>query len=161
MSDTSALPFIVVGVDGSEDSIEALRWAARHARLVGGEVHAVIGWEEPMTIMVVPFYTTADYAKDAEDQLRHSLREALGPDPDVPVVTRLVQKHPSWALVIEAEGAEMLVLGRHGRGEMPGVHLGTVAAYCARHAPCPVVLVCRPREHGHRHGRRTRAGQSA
>jgi nucleotide-binding universal stress UspA family protein len=143
---------IVVGVDGSEDSIQALRWAADHARLIGGEVHAVTGSDVPATIMVVPTYTTADYARDAEEQLNRSVRKALGSHPEVPVVTRLIQKHPAHALVIEAEGAEMLVLGRRGRGELPGLHLGTVASYCIHHAPCPVVLVRRPATRGSTHG---------
>lgn len=147
MSASADRPVIVVGVDGSEDSIRALRWAAGHARLLGGEVHAVTGWEEPLTIMVVPFYKTADYANDAEALLHRSIRAAFGSDHDVPVVPHVVQKHPSLALCIEAEGAELLVLGRRGRGEMPGIHLGTVAAHCVRHAPCPVVLVGPQTEH--------------
>jgi nucleotide-binding universal stress UspA family protein len=144
MTDPSSRPVIVVGVDGSEDSSQALRWAAAHARRIGGEVRAVTGWDIPITIMVAPTYTTADYARDAEELLRKSVDEALGPSPEVPVVTRLVQQHPARALVTEAEGAEMLVLGRHGKGELPGLHLGTVASYCIHHAPCPVVLVRRP-----------------
>ena len=46
----TARPVIVAGVDGSEDSKEALRWAARQARFTGAEVHAVIAWQVPFTI---------------------------------------------------------------------------------------------------------------
>ena len=46
----AARPVIVAGVDGSEDSKEALRWAARQARFTGAEVHAVIAWQVPFTI---------------------------------------------------------------------------------------------------------------
>jgi nucleotide-binding universal stress UspA family protein len=141
MVDSNASPTIVVGVDGSEDSLQALRWAAHHALLTGGKVRAVTGWEVPATIVLSPTYTEADYARDAQETLQRSVRDALGPDPGVPVVTQLVQDRPARALVNEAEQADLLVIGRHGRGELPGVHLGTVASYCIHHAPCPVVVV--------------------
>jgi nucleotide-binding universal stress UspA family protein len=40
-----------------------------------------------------------------------------------------------------ATDADTLVIGSHGRGELPGMHLGSVASYCVHHAPCPVVLL--------------------
>ena len=33
------------------------------------------------------------------------------------------------------------MIGSHGRGELPGMHLGSVASYCVHHAPCPVVVI--------------------
>jgi nucleotide-binding universal stress UspA family protein len=141
MPATTARRVIVVGVDGSGNSIEALRWAASEARFTGAELHAVLAWTVPFTIYVVPSYTEADYEHDAANTLNEAVREALGPDPGVPVVTRLVQQRPATALVEEAAHADLLVVGGHGRGELPGVHLGSVASYCTHHAPCPVVVV--------------------
>jgi nucleotide-binding universal stress UspA family protein len=141
-----ARPVIVAGVDGSEDSKEALRWAVQQARLTGAEVHAVSAWQVPLTIWVVPSYTETDYHRDAAENLDKAVLDALGPDPGVPVITRLVQNRPPVALTGEAEHAELLVVGGHGRGELPGMHLGSVASYCVHHAPCPVTVVC--------HGRR-------
>ena len=138
-------PVIVAGVDGSEDSKEALRWAARQARFTGAELHAVIAWQVPFTIYVVPSYTEADYERDAAETLNKAILDALGPDPDVPVVTRLIQNRPAIALTREAEGAELLVVGEHGHGELPGMHLGSVASYCVHHASCPVTVVCHSR----------------
>ena len=132
---------MVVGVDGFSDSKEALRWAARQARLTGAEVHAVTAWQVPFRIYAMPSYTEADYAGDARQTLDTAVRDALGPDPDVPVVARLVQQRPAIALVEAAADADLLVVGGRGRGELPGVHLGTVASYCTHHAPCPVVVV--------------------
>jgi nucleotide-binding universal stress UspA family protein len=137
----TARPVIVAGVDGYNDSKEALRWAARQARLTGAEVYAVTAWQVPARIFAMPSFTEADYAGEARQTLDTAVREALGPDPDVPVVTRLVQQHPATALVAEAAHADLLVVGGHGRGELPGVHLGRVASYCTHHAPCPVVVV--------------------
>jgi nucleotide-binding universal stress UspA family protein len=141
----AARPVIVAGVDGSEDSKEALRWAARYARLTGAEVHAVTAWHVPVTIMVVPSYTEADYQRDAAEILNKAVLDALGPDPGVPVVTRLIQDRPAVALTEEAEHAELLVVGEHGHGELPGMHLGSVASYCVHHSPCPVTVVCHTR----------------
>jgi nucleotide-binding universal stress UspA family protein len=134
-------PFIVVGVDGSELSLHALRWAARHARLIGAEILAVTGYEIPWTIVVSPTQTEADYHDAARDALLRAVREALGADPDVRVETRLVEKRPAHALTEAAEGAQLLVVGSHGRGELPGMHMGSVATYCVHHAPCPVLVV--------------------
>ncbi|MHB1430842.1 MAG: universal stress protein [Streptosporangiaceae bacterium] len=135
-------PVIVAGVDGSDDSKAALRWAARQARLTGAEVHAVIGWQVPVTIFLVPSYTEADYARDAARKLNQAVLDALGPDPGVPLVTRVIQNRPALALTEEAEGASLLVVGEHGHGELPGMHLGSVASYCVHHSPCPVTVVC-------------------
>jgi nucleotide-binding universal stress UspA family protein len=137
----TARPVIVAGVDGFDDSKEALRWAARQARLTGAEVHAVTAWQVPARVFAMPDHGEADYAGEARQALDAAVREALGPDPDVPVVTRLVQQRPATALVEEAAHADLLVVGGRGRGELPGVHLGTVASYCTHHAPCPVVVV--------------------
>ena len=138
-------PVIVAGVDGSEDSKEALRWAARQARFTGAEVHAVTAWQVPFTIYIAPSYTEADYERDAAEILDKAVLEALGPDPGIPVVIRLIQNRPAVALTEEAENAELLVVGGHGRGELPGMHLGSVASYCVHHAPCPVTVVCQAR----------------
>jgi nucleotide-binding universal stress UspA family protein len=141
----AARPVIVAGVDGSEDSKEALRWAVRHARLTGAEVHAVTAWHVPVTIMVVPSYTEADYQRDAAEILNKTVADALGPSPGVPVVTELIQGRPAVALTQEAQNADLLVVGGHGQGELPGMHLGSVASYCIHHAPCPVTVVCQAR----------------
>lgn len=102
-------------------------------------------WQVPFTIYLVPTSTEADYQRDAADTLHKAVLDALGPDPGVPVVARLVQNRPAVALTQEAERAELLVVGGHGRGELPGMHLRSVASYCVHHAPCPVTVVCRTR----------------
>ncbi|MGE5287648.1 MAG: universal stress protein [Micromonosporaceae bacterium] len=49
MSTQPAEPVIVVGVDGSAPSKDALRWAARYAELTGAAVHALIAWQASST----------------------------------------------------------------------------------------------------------------
>jgi nucleotide-binding universal stress UspA family protein len=130
----------VVGVDGSRLSTQALRWAADYVRSVGGSVLAVTGYDVPWTIFFAPTATEADYEEQARALLGESVAEALGPDPDIPVAIRLVANRPAHALADSATGADLLVVGSHGRGELPGMHLGSVANYCVHHAPCPVLV---------------------
>ncbi len=132
---------IVVGVDGSILSIAALRWAVEQARRTGADIHAVTGWEVPATIFIVPTYTEGDYARDARLVLDRAVAEVLEEAPDVRIEKHLIQKRPALALTAAAEDAQLLVIGSHGRGELPGMHLGSVASYCVHHAPCPVVVV--------------------
>jgi nucleotide-binding universal stress UspA family protein len=139
MSDTT-VPLVVVGVDGSALSVEALRWAADHARRIGGRLLAVTGFEVPWTIFFAPTATEADYAKAAREVLDATVTEALGEDPGVPVEKHLAQNRPAHALTEACAGATLLVVGSHGRGELPGMHLGSVAGYCVHHAPCPVLV---------------------
>lgn len=141
MSEQPSRPMIVVGVDGSEPSIAALRWAAQQARVTDADIHAVTGYEIPISVVWVPTYTEEDYARDARQTLGRAVAEALGPEPGVYIEKHLVQKRPAHALTDAAAGAQLLVIGHHGRGELPGMHLGSVASYCVHHAPCPVVVV--------------------
>ena len=138
-------PLIVAGVDGSDLSVGALRWAADHARHVGGRLLAVTGYDIPWTVLLAPTATEEDYARAAREVLESTVARALGGDPGVPVQTRLVQDRPAHALTRAAEGALLLVVGSHGRGELPGMHLGSVAGYCVHHAPCPVLVFRGPR----------------
>lgn len=141
MTEQGLIGPIVVGIDGSVRSVAALRWAAAQARLTGADVHAVTGWEVPVTIMVVPTYTEADYAREAHAVLDRVVAEVQETDPDVKIEKHLIQQRPALALMEWAEGAQLLVIGSHGRGDLPGVHLGSTASYCVHHAPCPVVVV--------------------
>lgn len=140
MSDDGARPVIVVGADGTDLSIEAVRWAAQQARLTGADLVAVTAYLIPVTIFLAPTYTEADYLRDAQNILNHTVDEALGPGPDIHVERRLSEEHPAQALTRAAEGAQLLVVGSHGRKEFPRMHLGSVATYCVHHAPCPVLV---------------------
>lgn len=144
-------PRIVVGVDGSALSVGALRWAVNQARLTDATVDVVTGYDIPFSIMVVPTYTEADYARDARHVLERSVAEALGPEPDARVHLRLLNQRPARALVAAAQGAALLVVGSHGHHgshDLAGLHLGSVAGFCVHHAPCPVLVY---RDHGQHH----------
>lgn len=134
------VPVIVVGVDGSETSVQALRWAVREAGHLGGRVRVVTAFDVPWTIFITPTYTDDDYARDAQEMLDRTLAAAGIADSGVSVTAHIEQQRPGPALAAAAIGAEMLVVGSHGHGYLPGMHLGSVANYCVNHAPCPVVV---------------------
>ncbi|MCH9816746.1 MAG: universal stress protein [Actinomycetia bacterium] len=134
---------IVVGADGSPLSIGGLRWAARQAESTGSEIHVVTGFTIPVTVFVVPTYTDVDYARDAQEMLDFTIAEAFGRNPpNTRVTAALVEERPAQALtgVAATNNADLLVVGSHSQGDLPGMHLGSVAGYCAHHAPCPVLI---------------------
>ncbi|MCF8527546.1 MAG: universal stress protein [Candidatus Nanopelagicales bacterium] len=140
MNTQPSQPFIIVGADGSVESSAALHWAVDQAALINARVIVVTAFTVPVTIMVTPTYTDEDYARDAQECLDLTVSRADIDSADVSVESRLVEDRPAVALTTMARGAELLVVGAKGHGELPGLHLGSVASYCAHHAPCPVVV---------------------
>jgi nucleotide-binding universal stress UspA family protein len=131
---------IVVGVDGSAASADALRWAARQAQLTSAaELRAVSSWRWPNYITVKP--PGIDLAADTERTLTEMTDQVLAGFDDLPVTQRVVEGPAGPALLTQAEGAELLVVGASGRAAFPGMLLGSVAEYCVRNGHCPVVVV--------------------
>ena len=133
-------PRIVVGVDGSRLSIDALRWAIRHARLIGAEIEAVLAWEIPMVFMPAPSLETFEYEDEGQAVIHSAVDEVAAESADVPITATVMRLQPRVALVQAAQGAHLLVVGSHGVGSLPGLHLGSVASYVVHHAPCPVLV---------------------
>lgn len=145
---------IVVGVDGSEESDAALRWAIDEARLRGVGVEAVHVYQPYGTL--AHGYADAPVAPDVIDQsaqvaqedARRLLAAAIGrvEPADVPVEPIMVDDvGPARALVRQAQEAELLVVGSRGRGGFQELLLGSVSHQCANHAACPVVIIRHPR----------------
>ncbi len=135
----------MVGVDGSDGSKEALRWALAQARLTGTPVLAVITWGYPAGFGWAPPYPDGfDPEGEARSELYRVIGEVAGSDAGVEVERLVVEGHPAPALVAASEGEAMLVVGSRGHGGFTGKLLGSVSDYCATHAHGPVVVV-RPR----------------
>jgi len=135
-------PMIVVGVDGSEASKRALRWAADQAKLIGAELKVVTTWEYPPTLGWAPPYPSDfDPDADARKALSATVAEVLGADPGLVMHLTVVEGHPAYVLTETAADAQLLVVGSRGHGAFAGMLLGSVSEYCAAHAPCPVVVV--------------------
>lgn len=134
---------IVVGVDGSEESKDALAWAARQAELTGATLQAVMTWNIPTAAYTAfgPVLTDYDFGAQADRTLHDTLREVLGEHPGLQVSTEVVESHPAPKLLEAAEGADLLVVGSRGHGKFSGMLLGSVSEHCVSHSPCPVVVV--------------------
>jgi nucleotide-binding universal stress UspA family protein len=134
---------IVVGVDGSPSSVQALKWAFGQAILTGSEIGAVCAWHYPNTfVMAIP--DGADYQALAEETLAKAIAEARTADHDyaaVPVHPIVVHAHPAQALLDQAADASLLVVGFRGHSGLSEALLGSVSQHVAHHAPCPVVII--------------------
>jgi nucleotide-binding universal stress UspA family protein len=135
-------PTIVVGVDGSASSKEALAWALHQAQMTGARVMAVTCWEYPVTFGWTPPYPeNFDPDADARTMLDAVIDEAPGGVGDVDVERVVAEGHPAQVLVEASKGADLLVLGTRGHGGFTGLLLGSVSEHCVTNAPCPVVVV--------------------
>ncbi|MFB7324729.1 universal stress protein [Streptomyces sp. NPDC056190] len=133
---------VVVGVDGSQSSYEALRWAVRYAGLVDGIVEAVAVWELPgLYSWSAPAVDMEVDEDETREKMRKELTEVLGADAAGSVRSHLVHGNPADVLLRAAEGAEVLVVGSRGRGGFARALLGSVSQQVSQHAGCPVVIV--------------------
>lgn len=82
----------------------------------------------------------------AHDELRRMLHQVLPTDPAVPFEHRLVTGDPATAIVnlAETEGAELIIMGTHGRTGFSRVLMGSVAELVVRRAKCPVLTYKQP-----------------
>lgn len=134
---------VVVGLDGSPESTRALERAAREAELLGAELVAVAAyspvsyWSDAYDVLIPPAdELAADVRAGAERQLAD-----VGLPDGVPVRLLVEEGAAGEVLVQAAQGAELLVVGGHGRGAIRGMLLGSVALHCVVTGPCPVLVV--------------------
>jgi nucleotide-binding universal stress UspA family protein len=135
---------IVVGVDGSPHSEEALRWAIGQARLTGQPVDAVTSWTVPVDLGVggEGGLVAYDWEGLAIRTLEHTVAKVVNPADGVQVSQHVVVGHAATVLV--AADAALLVIGSRGRGGFAGMLLGSVSQHVIARATCPVVVVRAP-----------------
>ncbi|MEU0679942.1 universal stress protein [Streptomyces albogriseolus] len=134
---------IVVGVDGSDYSTRALRWAAQEARLRGARLEVIHAWQIPSVGLpgVSPPYPDEMFEPAARAVVDHAVAD-LGAGPEkAGIDKRAVKGHPPAVLIEASEGAALVVVGSHGHGRIAGTLLGSVSQRVAHHARCPVVIV--------------------
>jgi nucleotide-binding universal stress UspA family protein len=137
---------IVVGIDGSDASKDALRWAVEDARARGAEVVALHAYEVPVPALDAAPATPVDLPglvaeahDDAQQFVTKIVAEVIGTVVSVDVAPIAVEDEPTKALVDASRDADLLVVGSHGHG-VSGLLLGSVSLECAQHAACPVVI---------------------
>jgi len=134
---------IVVGVDGTEFSKAAVRWAAHEAQRRNRPLRVthVFDWEW----REARYDTSQEYLdlsrKHAEGITANAVYEARMVATRIQVEGDSVLGHTTARLLAEAEHAELMVLGSRGRGGFASLLLGAVSQRVATHAPCPVVVV--------------------
>lgn len=139
---------IVVGVDDSEQAAAALRWALEEGAIRRCTVEVVHSWSPPMSAL--PFGATfvipADEAtidataRASVDELVDGMLADMDDKP-AEVLRTILPGGPAATLIEVAGGADLLVVGSHGRTGLSRFMLGSVATACVNHAPCPVVVV--------------------
>ena len=135
---------VVVGVDGSEEALRAVEWAALEAKR-----HS---W--PLRIVSAPALVPRMHGYNASPEaitnaLRGISARALDAAitrceevaPGLPTMTGLLSGPPALAVAESGSGASMLVVGARGAGGFAAMVLGSVSRYAATRAPCPVVVV--------------------
>jgi nucleotide-binding universal stress UspA family protein len=143
---------IVVGVDGSDASREALRWGVEEARLRAEPLVAVHAWSfiPPQPIgdpgmLAMPAGDLAGQlsaeSEAARFALDEALEDALGAQPGIEIERKLVEGDAGEALVAESAAAALVVVGSHGRSGIRAALLGSVSRHVVDHAACPVVVV--------------------
>ena len=127
---------LVVGLDGTDRSHDALRFAIAEARLRRGSVEAITAWN-------------ADQGTDGfekAERIQHEARTAVLGDHDgePPVSFTVVAGRPEHVLVDASSRASLLVVGAHGVRSIRHTALGSISEYTARLAYCPVVVIPAP-----------------
>ena len=135
---------IVVGIDGSPGSREALRWAHEEAEVRGGTVTAVIAWAaSPMAVGAGLPPRIPDLTPDlaAREVLESTIQQVYGPGDVGEVEQRVEHGSPARVLIDLSDEADLVVVGGRGRGGFAGLTLGSVSQQVAQHSHCPVVVL--------------------
>jgi nucleotide-binding universal stress UspA family protein len=141
---------IVIGVDGSKESLEAARYGQGLAEQLGSQVTLVFALEPPQVIPVGPLsgYVMTSTPRSDEDMKKAQklLDELVAERPKVPTTARVELGKAADTLCDLAGqlGADLLIVGSRGLSAGRRLILGSVSDRVVHHAPCPV-LVLRPR----------------
>jgi nucleotide-binding universal stress UspA family protein len=132
---------VVVGIDGSQASLDALAWAARQADLTGARLEVLAAWEWPTSFgWAVPLPNDFDPEAEVQSTLDDAAGTVRAAYPALAVDARVVRGHPARALVEASKGADLIVVGSRGHGEFVGMLIGSVSEYCTTNAHCAVLV---------------------
>ena len=144
VADPAGAP-VVVGVDGSESSLAAVRLAARLAAERDRPLRVVHAFIWPQ--LHVPLGPSPEgppeggFTNAAARIVAEAVAEATRLEPKIGVTGEVIEGSASPVLIGEAADAAMVVLGDRGLGGFTGLLIGSVAIQVAAHARCPVVVM--------------------
>ncbi|MXM64725.1 universal stress protein [Streptomyces sp. HUCO-GS316] len=136
---------MIVGVDGSASSLDAVDVAAREAHLRGVPlriVHAFGHAPGQLPVGAVP-WNPADHGLEpmVHGVLARAEERAHGAVPDVEITRSVVAGEPLEVLEIESRSAALAVVGSRGHSGFAGLLLGSTAVHLAAHGQCPLMVV--------------------
>lgn len=136
-------PGILVGVDGSRDSLDALRYAVELAPQLKLPVHALVVWDatSPLKGDQLSGELLSRTQADAKKVIAATRRELFPHGEPAWFTIDMQRGRPAFVLLAASAKAVMLVLGRRGHGGFLGLLLGSVTAVCVPRALCPVLVV--------------------
>ncbi|MPY09776.1 universal stress protein [Arthrobacter sp. KR32] len=134
---------VVVGVDGSEESIEALRYAGTLAPFLNATLHVITTWDYPAADPLLMPFGSGEFADVTRRDLNRALVAAYGYETPPRLRTTVVFARPARALLEASRHAALLIVGRRGNGRVPVRGLGSVSSACVSRAQCPVLVVPR------------------
>ncbi|MER6474067.1 universal stress protein, partial [Streptomyces collinus] len=129
---------ITAGVDGTEESLAALDWAAREAVRRGLPLRVVHVWRYEESLAAADRDTQHGWVSEG---VREAVRTVSGRHPELEVAVDVLEDGAARALAGAAAEAEMLVLGSRGHGRVVGFLVGSVGQHVIAEASRPVVLV--------------------
>jgi nucleotide-binding universal stress UspA family protein len=133
---------IVVGVDGSASSKEALGWAARQAQLTDTNLTIISTWDYPTGYgWAMAWPEEVDFEADTRKALDQVIHDELGDISDRDITVQVIEGHPALQLAEASRHASLVVVGCRGHGEFAGMLIGSVSGFLSTHAHCPVVVI--------------------
>jgi nucleotide-binding universal stress UspA family protein len=149
---------VVVGIDGSAPSDQAVGCAVEEAALRGTHLVAVHAYRHPVSTqagdMLPPVHDQKALRADEDRVLAESIAGWRERYPQVEINRQLMPGRAASALVELSHHAQLVVVGGHGRGALSGLLLGSVSQHVLHHAGCPVTVVhhqpgAEPEPHAH------------
>lgn len=134
---------VVIGVDGSPESVAALKWAGAYGAATGARLRAVMAWHYPAPVGIAPVgVAPAAISEEVRQQMTEALAKAVAEAAaDVEIEQEIGYGHPAQVLIDQSADADLLVVGSRGHGAFTAMMVGSVSIHCVTHAHCPVVVV--------------------
>lgn len=133
---------VVVGLDGSPESLRALDWAADYCALTGLHLYAIMAWGGLESyVLDEAALTIRPIKSEAWGVIDSAMAEVTRRHPSVISDASARRGYAGQVLVEASKKAKLLVVGNRGHRGIGGALRGSVSHYCATHASCPVVVV--------------------